>query len=398
MSENARPRRLGGTGIRGALLLSIYYDNSATTRTREEAAQIICRMLTEEYGNPSSLHRLGFSAQQKMEEARKQLADTLGCTPGELTFTSGGTESDNLAILGAAAAHRRQGNRVVTTAIEHDAVLRAMDQLEQQGWEVIRLKPDSQGNITAQQVADAVDEKTVLVSVMAVNNEVGSILPIPEICKLVRRKNPKTLLHCDAVQAFGKHPIRLKKNAFDVDMLTISGHKIYGPKGIGALYLRRGVRLSPLLFGGGQEKNLRPGTENIAYACALGCCAQLVCAEQPHTTERVSAIRQALWEGLEKLPGVRINSDLDGTPYILNCSVEGVRSEIMLHFMEEKGIYLSSGSACAKGEASHVLTAMGLPRSQADSALRLSFGRENTPEQVPVFLQALEEAIARFRR
>ena len=375
----------------------IYYDNSATTRTREESAKLVYEMLTDCYGNPSSLHRRGFLAQQRLDKAREQTAATLGCQSGEIYFTSGGTEADNIAILGAARAQQRMGKKIVTTAIEHDAVLNTVKFLEGEGWEIVRLKPDREGKITAQQVLDAVDNQTVLVSMMAVNNEVGSVLPVAQVSRLLRKEYPRVLLHCDAVQAWCKQPLRLGK-ALDVDFLSVSGHKIYAPKGCGALYVKKGSRLRPVSFGGGQEKNIRPGTEGIANLCAMGLSAQLLTAESAENHSRVTLIRDALLEGLTKLPDICINSPADATPYILNFSALGVRSEIMLHFLEEKSIYVSSGSACAKGGASHVLQAMGLERERADSAIRLSFGRYNTPEQVPLFLEALEEGLKRFRR
>ncbi len=375
----------------------IYYDNSATTRTREESAKLVYEMLTDCYGNPSSLHRRGFLAQQRLDKAREQTAATLGCQSGEIYFTSGGTEADNIAILGAARAQQRMGKKIVTTAIEHDAVLNTVKFLEGEGWEIVRLKPDREGKITAQQVLDAVDNQTVLVSMMAVNNEVGSVLPVAQVSRLLRKEYPRVLLHCDAVQAWCKQPLRLGK-ALDVDFLSVSGHKIYAPKGCGALYVKKGSRLRPVSFGGGQEKNIRPGTEGIANLCAMGLSAQLLTVESAENHSRVTLIRDALLEGLTKLSDICINSPADATPYILNFSALGVRSEIMLHFLEEKGIYVSSGSACAKGGASHVLQAMGLERERADSAIRLSFGRYNTPEQVPLFLEALEEGLKRFRR
>lgn len=375
----------------------IYYDNSATTRVRDEVASHILSMMTQNYGNPSSLHRKGFHAQQQMELARKEVAQSLGCDPSSITFTSGGTESDNLAILGAAQAMKRQGDHIITTAIEHDAVLRACRHLEEAGWRITYLKPDREGNVTVQQVLDAIEDKTVLVSIMAVNNEVGSILPIGEIAKEVRRVNKNILIHTDCVQAYGKHPIKVGKN-LDVDFLTVSGHKIYAPKGVGALYVKKGAKIKPVLFGGGQEKNLRPGTENIASICGMGMAARLLCSEMKENQAHIQQIHDALLTQLQEISGICINSPENGTPYILNFSVEGVRSEIMLHFLEDKGIYLSSGSACAKGEASHVLLAMGMERKRADSALRLSFGRYNTMEEIPIFLDALKEGIARLRR
>ena len=297
----------------------IYYDNSATTRTREESAKLVYEMLTDCYGNPSSLHRRGFLAQQRLDKAREQTAETLGCQSGEIYFTSGGTEADNIAILGAARAQQRMGKKIVTTAIEHDAVLNTVKFLEGEGWEIVRLKPDREGKITAQQVLDAVDNQTALVSMMAVNNEVGSVLPVAQVSRLLRKEYPRVLLHCDAVQAWCKQPLRLGK-ALDVDFLSVSGHKIYAPKGCGALYVKKGSRLRPVSFGGGQEKNIRPGTEGIANLCAMGLSAQLLTAESAENHSRVTLIRDALLEGLTKLPDICINSPADATPYILNFS------------------------------------------------------------------------------
>ena len=281
----------------------IYYDNSATTRTREEAAKLVYEMLTECYGNPSSLHRKGFEAQKRLDKAREQVASSLGCQSSEIYFTSGGTEADNIAILGAVRAQKRRGNRIVTTAFEHDAVLNTVKYLESEGWEIIRLMPDANGQITPEQVLEAVDDKTVLVSIMAVNNEIGSILPIGAISRQLRRKYPQLLIHCDAVQAYCKEPIKLGKT-MDVDFLSVSGHKIYAPKGCGALYIKKGTRFRPVTFGGGQEKNVRPGTEGIANACAMGLSASLLMQEREENHKRITQIRDALLEGLTNLPDI----------------------------------------------------------------------------------------------
>lgn len=375
----------------------IYYDNSATTRVRDEVAQEMQQLLCQHYGNPSSLHRLGFDARQRLEKARKQVAASLGCEAESITFTSGGTEADVLAILGGAKALQRRGDHIITTAMEHDAVLQSCKYLESQGWRVTYLQPDRWGNISVQQLLDALEERTVLVSVMAVNNEVGSILPVGEMAKAVHRRNPLTQFHTDCVQAWGKQPLKIGKN-LDVDFLTVSSHKIYGPKGVGALYVRKGAKIRPLLFGGGQEKNLRPGTENLPGICGMGLAAELLCRELQDNEARVSAIKAALTQGLRQLPGVEILSGEASTPYILSIALPGLRSEILLHALEEQGVYLSSGSACAKGAPSHVLAALGLERRLSDSALRLSFGRYNSLEEVPLFLEALKTAMARIRR
>lgn len=367
----------------------IYLDNSATTRVCPEAAQKALEIMTECYGNPSSLHTMGFRADQELSAARKAVAGALSALPEEITFTSGGTEANNLAIFGAAWA-RRQHRRIVTTAIEHPSVLACMAQLEKEGWQVVYLQPDSFGRISPQQVEEAITPDTALVSMMAVNNEVGSILPIETAARVIRRNKARTLLHVDAVQAFGKLP--LKPDKIGVDLMTVSAHKIHGPKGAGALYIRKGVHIPARTLGGGQEKNLRSGTEAMPAWCAFGAAVKAL----PPIQQEEAAIR-TLWqscrEGIKAIPGTVIQSPEDGLPYILNFSCGGVKAETMLHFLEERGIYVSSGSACAKGKASHVLEAMQLPRQQALSSIRVSFSRENTPEEVTALVQAVREGM-----
>lgn len=367
----------------------IYLDNSATTRVCPEAAQKALEIMTECYGNPSSLHTMGFRAEQELSAARKAVAGALSALPEEITFTSGGTEANNLAIFGAAWA-RRQHRRIVTTAIEHPSVLACMAQLEKEGWQVVYLQPDSFGRISPQQVEEAITPDTALVSMMAVNNEVGSILPIETSARVIRRNKARTLLHVDAVQAFGKLP--LKPGKIGVDLMTVSAHKIHGPKGAGALYIRKGVHIPARTLGGGQEKDLRSGTEAMPAWCAFGAAVKAL----PPIQQEEAAIR-TLWqscrEGIKAIPGTVIQSPEDGLPYILNFSCGGVKAETMLHFLEERGIYVSSGSACAKGKASHVLEAMQLPRQQALSSIRVSFSRENTPEEVTALIQAVREGM-----
>lgn len=367
----------------------IYLDNSATTRVCPEAAQKALEIMTECYGNPSSLHTMGFRAEQELSAARKAVAGALSAVPEEITFTSGGTEANNLAIFGAAWA-RRQHRRIVTTAIEHPSVLACMAQLEKEGWQVVYLQPDSFGRISPQQVEEAITPDTALVSMMAVNNEVGSILPIETAARVIRRNKARTLLHVDAVQAFGKLP--LKPGKIGVDLMTVSAHKIHGPKGAGALYIRKGVHIPARTLGGGQEKDLRSGTEAMPAWCAFGAAVKAL----PPIQQEEAAIR-TLWqscrEGIKAIPGTVIQSPEDGLPYILNFSCGGVKAETMLHFLEERGIYVSSGSACAKGKASHVLEAMQLPRQQALSSIRVSFSRENTPEEVTALVQAVREGM-----
>ena len=368
----------------------IYLDNSATTRVCPEAAEKALELMTQCYGNPSSLHTLGFRAEQALSQARQAVAKLLSAQPEEITFTSGGTESNNLAIFSGAFARRHVGRRIVTTQIEHPSVLEPMAQLEKEGWEIVRLAPDAFGRISPQQIEEAITPDTALVSIMAVNNEIGSILPVEAAARVIRRNKYRTLLHVDAVQAFGKLPLIPGKTG--IDLLTVSAHKIHGPKGAGALYIRKGVHIPARTFGGGQERNLRSGTEALPAWCAFGAAVKAL----PPLREEEASIR-ALWEDarqrLSAIPGVVLQSPLEGLPYILNFSCGGVKAETMLHFLEERGIYVSSGSACAKGKPSHVLEAMHLPRAQALSSIRVSFSRENCPEDVVALADAVQEGM-----
>ena len=366
----------------------LYFDNAATTRTAQEAADAMLDMLTNQYGNPSSLHYKGLEAQTRIDRARRQLASLLDCKSERLTFTSGATEANNLVLFGA-AARRRQGSRIITTAYEHSSVEEACRQLEKEGFEVVRIAPDKAGQISASDVVGAVDEKTILVSCMMVNNELGTILPIEEIVHGVRRKKKDIFLHSDAVQALGKLPFRLSR--LELDAVSVSAHKIHGPKGTGALYLREGTRILPRSFGGEQEKKFRPGTENAAGIVGFGAACQLMEKNGGEYLEQIRRCNLRLRELLSGREGFVIHSPEDALPTILNVSVPGVRSEVMLHFLEQYGICVSSGSACAKGAKSHVLSAMGLPAAEIDSALRISFSHENTVEQTEKLAEALEE-------
>lgn len=373
----------------------VYLDNSSTTRPCPEAVEAVRRSMEENWGNPSSLHTLGFQAEREMTEAREALAGALCCAPEEIVFTSGGTEADNLALFGAAYGRKKQGNHIVTSQIEHPAVLNAVKQLEKEGFSVTFLKPDTQGHIAPEQVWEAVTPGTILVSLMAVNNEVGTRLPLEAAAAAIREKKAPALFHVDAVQAFGKLPLR--PGAEGVDLMTVSGHKIHGPKGIGALYIRRGVHLCARTFGGGQEKNRRPGTEAMPLIAGFGAAVRAL-PNWKQEEERIRKIQGRLRQRLEEMPGVAIHSPGDGIPYILNFSAGRVRAETMLHFLSSRGIYVSSGSACAKGKASHVLEAMGLPREQIQSSLRVSFSRMNTLEEADFLADALEEGMGRLAR
>lgn len=363
-----------------------YLDNSATTQVLPSVAQKAMEMMVEEFGNPSSLHTKGFRARKLLEEARGLVADRLGAQPEEITFTSGGTESNNLAIFGAAQARRRLGNKIVTTAVEHDSVLNPCRALEKQGFEVVYLKPDSTGRLPEGALAEAIDEKTILVSVMLVNNETGAVFPVQAAGRAIRRNKAPALLHVDAVQGFGKLPFTVKK--LGVDLLTLSGHKIHGPKGIGALYVKKGTRILPQALGGGQERGMRSGTESVPLICALGEAVRQL-PQPEEALNQVGELNALLRGKLEQLPGVVIHSPADGLPYVLNFSAGRVRGETMLHFLAERGVYVSSGSACGKAKPSHVLEAMGLPKEQVESALRVSFSRFSVPEDVDALVEGL---------
>ena len=372
--------------------MECYLDNSATTAVTPEVAALAARIMTEQYGNPSSLHRRGFWAERALTEARGQVAAVLRCRPEEIIFTSGGTESNNLALLGAARAARRRGSRIVTTAVEHHSVLAVCRQLESEGFEVTYVSPDAGGVITPESFAAACDEKTVLASCMMVNSETGALHDIPAIAAACRRKNPGILFHADCVQAFGR--LEIAPARWGVQLVSVSGHKIHAPKGVGALYVAKGVRLLPPLYGSGQERGLRPGTENLPGICAMGLAAERMNARRAENAAHFTALRQKLITNLSQSPAVCINSPEAAAPYIINLSVEGIRSEIMIHYLEQFEIYVSSGSACAKGERSHVLTAMGLPEDRIDSAIRVSMTDTTAEEEIDEFCRRLLQGAA----
>ncbi len=372
-----------------------YLDNAATTPVLPEAAEKARQLMVEGFGNPSSLHTRGFLAHKELERAREVIAGKLGGEPSEIVFTGGGTEGNNLAVLGAALARKRLGDKIVTTAIEHDSVLKAMGELECQGFRVAYVKPDARGCVPLEALEGEIDEKTVLVSVMAVNNETGARLPIEGLSRAIKRKKVPALLHTDAVQAFGKLAFSPKK--WGADLCTVSAHKIHGPKGVGALYVKKGTHLLPRVFGGGQERGLRPGTESLPLIGAFAEAAQRL-PKPAQALEAVGALRERLLAGLRELPGVAVHSPEEGLPYIVNFSAGRVRAETMLHFLSQKGVYVSSGSACGKAKPSHVLEAMGLEKEQIASALRVSFSRFSTEEDVMALLEALKEGLMTLQR
>lgn len=351
--------------------------------------------LTEGYGNPSSLHARGFEAEKLLKSARARVANRIGCEPEEICFTSGGTEANNLAIFGAAQSLSRRGRRIVTTAIEHPSVEMPVRELAQQGFEVVFLPAGEDGKIREEDLFNAVNRETILVSMMAVNNEVGSLQPLEAVRRAIKRAGAPALFHCDCVQGFGK--LEIKPAALGIDLMTISAHKIHGPKGAGALYIRRGVRIKPRAFGGGQEREFRPGTEAMPALVGFGA----ACAALPDAKAglaHAARLRDALLEKLGGMRGVTLNSPPDALPYIVNLSLPGLRSEPVLNLLSEMGVYVSSGSACAKGHKSPVLTALGLPDARIDSALRVSFSRFTTLEEIDALVSGLQRVQQVFRR
>ncbi len=346
------------------------------------------------WGNPSSLHEKGIEADTLLRDARKKLASLLSCNEKEVFFTSGGTEGNNLAVFGAAYQNRRKGNRVITSAVEHPSVGKAFDRLESEGFEVIRIPTDSKGLINLQELENAVDANTILISIMAVNNEVGTVEPIGEIAGIRRRKGSPALIHVDAVQAFGKIPLTPKK--WGIDLMTVSSHKIHGPKGVGGIFIKEGTKLRPVAVGGGQERDIRPGTEPMpAIAGFFGAMEELRINE---SLSKLTENRDYLVRELEKRDFVTVNSPEDALPYIVNFSLRRLRSETVLNFLSDMEIYISSGSACSKGHKSPVLTAMGLADSIIDSSVRVSMSRFTEKEQLDYLLEGIDAAAKVIRK
>ncbi|HAP78770.1 MAG TPA: cysteine desulfurase [Ruminococcus sp.] len=369
--------------------MSIYFDNAATTKPCQEAVEAVNRGLSELWGNPSSLHSMGLDAQLAVDEARKIIADSIGCESRCIYFTSGATESSNMALKGAVMAYGKRKKRIVTSSVEHSSVKESINELEKQGFEVIRISPDKNGIFNPDDFINAVDENTILVSVMLVNNETGYILPVRKIFTAVKRKFPDTVTHCDCVQGFMKIPVKTRE--LNADLISLSGHKIHAVKGIGALYIKKGIRLVPIINGGKQENGIRSGTESVPLIMGFG---SAVKAMNPHIDEHyryVSELKEYLCMRLSELDDITVNSQPDASPYIVNISVSGIRSEIMLHWLESHKIYVSSGSACSKGAKSGVLDEFGLSQKLADSALRISFDFSDTKEEIDKFVDVLKE-------
>ena len=380
--------------------MEAYFDNSATTRCYPEVAEIVVKTMTEDFGNPSAMHLKGVEAEKYVREAAQILAKILKVNEKEIIFTSGGTESNNLALFGGADANKRSGNHIITTSVEHAAVGQPAERLEQMGYEVTIVPVDHRGVVQLEALEKALRPDTILVSTMYVNNEVGAVMPVEEIAKLVHEKSPKALYHVDAIQAFGKYRIYPKKAG--IDMLSVSSHKIHGPKGVGFLYINEKARIQPQILGGGQQAGMRSGTDNVPGIAGLGVAAKMVYTDFDKKIEHMYQLKERLAEGFLKLPDVRLNGMeiREGAPQILSASFLGVRSEVLLHTLEEKGIYVSAVSACSshKRKAAGTLSAMGMEAAQRESTLRFSFSEENTFEEVDYALEVIGQVLPMLRR
>lgn len=396
--------------------MQAYLDNSATTRCFDNVRESMSDTMDRIYGNPSSMHMVGIEAENQVKEAKKIIADILKVTDKEIYFTSGGTESDNLALIGCAMANRRAGMHLITSRIEHPAILETMKYLEEQEFQITYLDTDPYGRIKLDQLADAVTKETILVSIMHVNNEIGSLQPLEKIAKLIHEKNPKTLFHVDGVQGFGKYRVYPKR--IGVDLYSVSGHKIHGPKGMGILYINDKVKIHPIIFGGGQQKGIRSGTENVSGIVGIGRAVQEIYTDFYMKIDRLYEQKKSFINELLKLEDVTVNGIevLKGTgdtemmvtdetvhetaPHIVSASFRGIRSEVLLHALEDKGIYVSAGSACAsnKPAISETLKAIGVEKELLDATIRFSFSVETTTEELDYTIQTLQELLPTLRR
>lgn len=391
---------LTGYEERKVILMEVYLDNSATTKCFPEVAELVTRIMTEDYGNPSSMHLKGVQSERYIRYAKETLAKILKVEEKQIYFTSGGTESDNTALIGAAKANRRAGNHLITSSIEHPAILQAMQHLQEMGFRVTYLPVDKMGRVRVDDVRRAITADTILVSIMHTNNEIGSLQPIEEIGALIKQMNPHTLFHVDAVQGFGKFKIYPKK--MKIDLLSVSAHKIHGPKGVGFLYVGDRVKIQPIIFGGGQQKGFRSGTENVPGIAGMALAAEKMYAHLDYDVEKLYGLKKRFVEGVTRIEKVYVNgcTGADSAPHVVSVSVRGIRSEVLLHALEDKGIYVSAGSACAsnKPQTSATLKAIGLEKDLWDSTIRFSFSIFTTEEEIDYTLKALYDMIPMLRK
>ena len=380
--------------------MECYFDNSASTRVLDSVKDIVVKTMTEDYANAAAKHRKGMEAEQYIREARKIIAGTLKAAEKEILFTSGGSESNNMALIGTALANQRAGRHIISTAVEHPSVYNPLTYLEELGFEITFLPVDHNGHISLQQLEESIRPDTILVSGMYVNNEVGAVEPIEEISRIIKAKNPSVIFHVDAIQAYGKYVIRPKKQG--IDLLSVSGHKIHGPKGVGFLYIRSGVKIKPLIYGGGQQNNLRSGTENVPGAAGLGVAAKEMYTNHEEKIRRLTELKDYMTDRLGEIEGTSINSKkgAESAPQIVSVSFEGVRSEVLLHALEDKGIYVSSGSACSSHHPgiSGTLKGIGVAQKYLDATIRISFGIFNTKEEIDYCIDTLKELLPVLRR
>ena len=380
--------------------MEAYFDNSATTKVLDCVKDAVVDAMCVNYGNAAAKHRKGVEAENLIREAKKAIADTLKVQEKEILFTSGGTESNNTALIGTALANRRAGKHLITTGVEHPSIYNTMSFLEEMGFEVTYLPVDHLGHISLEDLEKAIREDTILVSVMYVNNEVGAVEPIEAISQCIKKKNPKTLFHVDAIQAYGKYRIFPKK--LGIDMLSVSGHKIHAPKGTGFLFIKDKTKVKPLIYGGGQQKGMRSGTENVPGVAALGEASEEIYENFEEKIDHLYQIKQRFVEGVLKIEGVSVNGKTgrDSAPQIVSVSIDGVRSEVMLHTLEDRKIYVSAGSACSsnKPSVSHTLTSIGLKNNLLDSTIRFSFSVHTTEEEIDYALEVMNEVVPKLRR
>lgn len=380
--------------------MKVYLDNSATTKVLDSVKDIVIKTMKEDFGNPSSLHIEGIHAEQYIKESKSIIAKLLKIEEKEIIFTSGGTESNNLAIVGTALANRREGKHIITSMIEHPSVSNTMKHLEGEGFSITYLPVDKDGRVNPKELEEAICEDTILVSIMYVNNEIGSIQKIEELTAIAKKKNPKILFHVDAIQAFGKIKIYPKRQG--IDLLSVSGHKFHGPKGIGFLYIDNRVKVSPLIFGGDQQRGLRSGTENVPGIAGIGIAAKEAYENLDKKVDRLYDLKKSFAEAILKIEGTKVNGiwEKESAPHIISVSFNGIKSEVLLHALEEKGIYVSSGSACAsnKSRVSPTLKGIGVSKELLDSTLRFSFSYFTTKEELDYCIEVLEEVLPTLRK
>jgi cysteine desulfurase len=381
--------------------MEVYLDNSATTKCLPEVAALMTHVMCEDYGNPSSMHTKGVESEKYIRNAKEVIAKSLKVQEKEILFTSGGTESDNIALIGGAMANMRAGRHIITTRIEHPAVLQTCAYLEEQGFEVTYLPVDNKGVIRLNDLEKAMRRDTIIVSIMHTNNEIGAVEPIEEAGALIKRMNPNTLFHVDAVQGFGKYKIYPKR--MNIDLLSVSAHKIHGPKGVGFLYINEKAKVRPIIFGGGQQKGMRSGTENVPGIAGMAKAVEKVYEDFDAKTDYLYLLKDQFVKGVTRIEGIKLNgpyNDREGAPHVVSVSIQGVRSEVMLHALEDKGIYVSAGSACAsnKPAISATLKAIGVEKQYLDSTLRFSFSLFNTIEEIDYTISCMKELIPMLRR